>query len=195
MTNALLEEVTDSSANRLEIGDGRCYDLVDGDVVERDMGSISSWVGGELHALLREYCRTHRYGWVWHADSGFDCFRQKRLRYPDVAVLRYGRLPGEQLPEGHIEIPPDFVAEIVSPHDRADELEEKLLDYRDAGVRMVWCIYPARGIARMHRPDRTITEVDEDEYLDGENVLPGFRVRLGDLFPHHPPVDPSAPSA
>lgn len=167
----------------LELPDAHRFDLIDGTLVEKDMGSVSSWVGGELYALLREYCRANRYGWVWHADAGFDCFRRGTVRYPDVAVVRYGRLPGERLPDGHIEIPPDFVAEIVSPHDRADDIGDKLIDYRHAGVRLVWLIYPARQVARIHRPDRTITEFGIDEILTGEQVLPNFGVRLRDLLP------------
>ena len=193
MTTAILEE--HRPAERIESDDERCHDLVDGELVERTMGTISSWVGSELHSRLREYCLSRRFGWIWHADAGFKCFQRKPVRFPDVAVVRYGRLPGEQLPQGHMVIPPDFVAEVISPHDEVDELEAKMLDYRDAGVRLVWLIYPALGIARVHRPDRTITEIDENEYLDGESVLPGYRVRLRDLFPYPPVLDTPPPSA
>lgn len=194
MEPALLERDLYTAADLLRMADGHRFDLVDGTLVERDTGSISSWVGGVLYARLLEYCQTNRVGWVWHADAGFDCFtRQRTVRFPDVAVVRYGRLPGEQLPEGHVEIAPDFVAEVVSPNDRADDLEEKLLDYRAAGVRLVWVIYPAVGIARVHRPDRTITEVAADEFLDGEDVLPGLRVRVADLLPV-PPAPAEAPA-
>lgn len=162
------------------------YELVDGMVEEKDMGSLSSWVGGELYAHLRDYCRTNSFGWVWHADAGFDCFHSNTVRFPDVAVLRFGRLTNEELPDGHIGIAPDLAAEVVSPNDRIDDLERKLLDYRRAGVRLVWLVYPASRIARVHRPDRTITELTETDLLTGETVLPGFQVRVGDLFPVRP---------
>jgi Uma2 family endonuclease len=178
-----------------DVPDAHRFELVDGALLEKHMGSLSSWVGGELYALLREYVRANRYGWVWHADAGFECFRGRAtVRYPDVAALRFGRLPGEQLPDGHIEVAPDFVAEVVSPNDRIDDLEQKLIDYRNAGVRLAWVIFPALRIARVHRPDRSITEVGENDLLTGEGVLPGFQVRLGDLFPVRPVVPP-APAA
>lgn len=172
------------------------YELVDGMVEEKDMGSLSSWVGGELYALLREYCRAHKYGWAWHADAGFDCFHSDTVRFPDVAVMQYGRLTNEELPDGHIGIAPDLAAEVVSPNDRIDDLERKLLDYRRAGVRLVWLVFPALRIARVHRPDRTITELAENELLTGETVLPGFHVRVGDLFPVRPVApNPTPPAA
>jgi Uma2 family endonuclease len=174
------------------IHDPHRFDLVDGNLVEKHMGSISSWVGGELFALLREYARANRFGWVWHADAGFHFVRlRSTLRYPDVAALRFGRLDNEELPDGHIEIAPDFVAEVVSPNDRIEDLEQKIIDYREAGVRLVWIIFPALRIARAHRPDRTITEFGIDDVLTGEGVLPGFRVRLGDLFPVRPALPPN----
>jgi Uma2 family endonuclease len=174
--------------------DAHRYELVDGMLEEKCMGSLSSWVGGELYAHLRDYCRGNQYGWVWHADAGFDCFHSDTVRFPDVAVMRFGRLPNDELPEGHIEIAPDLVAEVVSPNDRIDDLERKLLDYRRAGVRLVWLVYPALRIARVHRPDRTITELGENEFLLGEGVLPGFQVRVGDLFPVRPAPVPQPPS-
>ena len=46
--------------------------------------------------------------------------------------------PNEVLPTGWGKIPPDLAVEVVSPNDSADELEEKLDDYQQAGVPLVW---------------------------------------------------------
>ncbi|MBX9622893.1 MAG: Uma2 family endonuclease [Gemmataceae bacterium] len=180
-----------------DVEPGDDYDVVDGIRVERNMGSESSWIGGELHARLRDYCRANRLGWVWPADSGFACFRRKLVRFPDVSFVRYGRLPGERVPEGHLTIPPDLAAEVVSPHDEVLPFEEKLLDYRDAGVRLVWVIFPNTGTAWVYRPDGSGVFVGEDGLLDGGDVIPGFSVRLADLFPRPPelPAVPEPPAA
>jgi Uma2 family endonuclease len=193
--NAMIDLEQAISVRRFnELPDPHRYDLVDGMVQEKHMGSLSSWVGGELYARLRDHCRAHNCGWVWHADAGFDCFHSDTVRFPDVAFVRFGRLHNEELPDGHIEIAPDIAAEVISPNDRIDDLERKLLDYRRAGVRLVWLIFPALRIARVHRPDRTITELAETEHLSGEGVLPGFQVLVSDLFPVSPtPTAPAAP--
>jgi Uma2 family endonuclease len=195
MTTAVGEKQTYRPEDLLRMPDGHRYDLVDGVLTERQMGSISSWVGGVLYATILEFSRLNHLGWVWHADAGFQCFpRRGQVRYPDVAFVRYGRLPGEQLPEGHIDIPPDLVAEVVSPNDLVDDLEARVADYLAAGVHLVWVIHPQQRHARVHRPDLTIFHVGTDDLLDGETVLPGFRVRLLDLFPT-PPAPPSNPQA
>jgi Uma2 family endonuclease len=188
--NMLAEKVVYRPEDLLEIVDGHRYELVNGKLRERHMGSISSWVGLELGSRLREYANANRFGWVFPSDAGYDCFPRGNVRYPDVSVVRYGRLPNEELPEGQIKLAPDFAAEVVSPNDKAGELEEKLLDYRAAGIGLVWVIYPDTRTARAHRPDRSTTEYAADDVMSGEAVLPGFSVRLGDLFPT-PAVGPA----
>lgn len=178
-----------------DVEPGDDYDVIDGIRVERNMGSESSWIGGTLHALLLEHCRVHRLGWAWHADGGFRCFTRKPVRYPDIAFVRFGRLPGERVPPGHVRIPPDCAAEITSPRDRVRKLEEKLLDYQDAGVRLVWVLHPELRVTRVYRPDRTSTVIAADDWLDGEEVIPGFRVRLADLYPVLPPAPTTEPPA
>ena len=51
-------------------------------------------------------------------------------------------MPGDIAPKGWVKIPPDLAVEVVSPNDSASELEEKLDDYRTAGVPLIWVIYP-----------------------------------------------------
>lgn len=52
----------------------------------------------------------------------------------------------------------------------------------DAGVPLLWVIYPAAAYALVHHPDGTARMVRETEALDGEDVLPGFRLHLGELL-------------
>ena len=57
------------------------------------------------------------------------------VRRPDVSFVKKGRLPGDVAPKGWVKIPPDLAVEVVSPNDSVEELiEEKLADYRKAGV-------------------------------------------------------------
>ena len=47
-------------------------------------------------------------------------------------------MPGDLSPKGWIKIPPDLAVVVVSPNDRAGELEEKRVDYRKADFPLVW---------------------------------------------------------
>jgi Uma2 family endonuclease len=98
-------------------------------------------------------------------------------------------LPGDVPPKGWIRIPPDLAVEVVSPNDTAGELEEKLDDYRKAGVPLVWVIYPEQRKARVFRPDGSAVEVMEDDELSGEDIIPGFRCPLLAILPPRAPAE------
>jgi Uma2 family endonuclease len=55
-------------------------------------------------------------------------------------------------------------------------------EYLRVGVKLVWVISPESRTVRVHRPDSSDTRLHEDDELTGEDVIPGFRCRVGDLF-------------
>jgi Uma2 family endonuclease len=185
----------------LALPDEKNYELVDGRLVERNLGTESSEVGGDLYFLLRLFCREHPVGKVWPADNGFQCFPHAPglVRRPDVSFIRRGRLPGDVSPKGWTRIPPDLAVEVVSPNDLAGELEEKLDDHQKAGVPLVWVIYPEQRKARVFRLDGTSSELGEDDELSGEDNIPGFRCSLREILPklapaEEPPAIPAGPN-
>ena len=177
----------------LAMPDGDRFELVDGRLLEKDMGLKASWIGGELYRLLGNHCRPNQLGWILPADATYQCFPDapNMVRKSDVSFIRRGRLPGEKLPEGHCRIAPDLAAEVVSPNDTYYEVEEKIQLYLRAGVRLVWVVNPSTRTVRVHRPDHTLTDLHEQEELSGEDVLPGFRCRVSDLFPPQEDSEPA----
>lgn len=177
----------------LSMPDGKSYELVRGRLVERNMGAESSEVGGNLYFLLRLFCGEHGLGIVWPADNGYQCFPHDRglVRKPDVSFIRRGRLPGDVSPKGWIKIVPDLVVEIVSPGDTAEDLEEKLRDYHQAGVPLIWVVYPKTRKARIFRNDGPPTELEEDGILTGEEILSGFHCPLREILPRAASVEPN----
>lgn len=168
----------------LAMPDSVCYELVDGTLVERKMGALSSFVGGRLLYLISLFLERNPAGWLWPADAGYQCFSDspKKIRKPDVSFIRRGRLPGEQIPAGHIAIAPDLAVEVLSPNDLDYETDEKVEEYLGAGVRLVWVISPEARTVLIYRADGSINGLREQDELSGEDVLPGFRCRVGDIF-------------
>ena len=99
------------------------------------------------------------------------------MRGPDIAVIRKGRVP-EPSPTGFAAFPPDLVIEIRSPNDRPGDVLGKVADYLSAGTALVWVIDPAHRAAHVYRQDGTEALLDAEDTLDGEDVLPGFVLRL-----------------
>jgi Uma2 family endonuclease len=160
------------------------FELVDGKLVERKMGNKASWVAFQLAMLLHNHVRRNALGWVFCGDTGFrlDPQRPNSVRKPDVAFVRIGRLPREEPADAYDQLAPDLAVESVSPNDTVLELEEKLDEYLRAGVRLVWVINPELRTLKVYRPDGTTAVLRNEDEIDGENVVPGFRCKLSEIF-------------
>lgn len=158
-------------------------ELVDGRIVEVPMGSMSSWLGGELLFLIKLFLRSHDLGWAFPQETGLAIWpNRNRVRKPDLTFVRHGRLKDGKPDEGWLTTVPDLVVEVVSPKDRASDLELKLDEYREAGIALIWVIYPTTRRAQVLGANRPRTEIGPDGVLDGEDVLPGFTCSLRELF-------------
>ncbi len=157
---------------------------VDGAPKEKNTGFLSSMVASNLSYFLKGFVRDHPLGRVAGPDAGYRCFATDatRLRRPDVSFISYSRLPAGPPPLGEIEVAPDLAVEVVSPNDLSTELQEKVLEYLAAGVRLVWLIDPQNRCALAYGPGVAVSFVTEDGILDGGEVLPGFMCRLGDVL-------------
>jgi Uma2 family endonuclease len=182
----------------LAIPDGKDYELVGGQLVERKVGLESSWVGGRVHCIIEECCERNPIGWALLPDSGYQCFPHDpgMVRKPDVSFVRYGRFAGGVLPKGWAKLVPDLVVEVISPNDLAYEVEEKIQDYQKAGVPLIWVINPEARSVRIHRADGSYAFLREDDVLSGEDVIPEFRCVVREIMPRREPaIEKSAASS
>jgi Uma2 family endonuclease len=172
-----------TAADLLAISDEKNYELIDGQLKELDIGFDSSWVAMALGAFLFSYCRQHNLGWVLGSDAGFQCFSKdsEKVRKPDVAFISLEKISAEHRPTGFIRVPPDLAVEVVSLHDLADEINQKVAEYLAAGVRLVWVIYPTTGQVLVYNTTggKILSSADE---LSGEDVIPGFRLKISELL-------------
>ena len=194
MSTAVATNTQYTPEDLLAMPDGKRYELVGGQLVERNTGLESSWVGGRLHSRLDRFCEEHDVGWALPADDGYQCFPHdpRLVRRPDVAFIRRGRLPNELLPSGWGKIPPDLAVEVVSPNDSADLLEEKLDDYQKVAVPLAWVVNLKSHTVMVYRVDGSVSRLRESDELSGEDVIPGFRCPVRDILPPHKPVVPGS---
>lgn len=170
----------------LTMPDGDNFELVNGRLVELHMGLLAGWVAGELIRVLGNHCHQHRSGWILPGgDAAYQGFpgSPRTVRKPDVSFVRHGRFEEDQLPGGYARIAPDLAAEVISPNDKYEEVDEKIEEYLRAGVRLVWIISPHNHTVRVHRLNGSSTSLRDNDELDGEDVVPGFRYPVRDLFP------------
>lgn len=165
-----------------DVPDG--FELVDGELVETTVSLLSSRVAVLLSSRLTDFCHTHQAGDIFGADLCCRCFKNPRtVRKPDVTFVRAGRLGEKDLEAGELKIAPDLAVEVVSPNDTTYEVDRKVEEFLEAGIRLIWVINPDGKHATVFRQDRSISRVRASEELDGEDVIPGFRCPLALLFP------------
>lgn len=159
-------------------------ELVDGRIVEVPMGSMSSWLGGELLFLIRTFLAGRQLGLVFPQETGLAIWPQHpgRVRKPDLTFVGKASLSEDGLPQGWLRVVPSLVVEIVSPGDRVEDLDAKLAEYREAGIPLIWVIHPGTRTAHVLGANLPLREVGADGSLDGGDILPGFVCRLADLF-------------
>ena len=116
------------------------------------------------------------------AESGYILAEHPAtLRGPDVAVvLRHQSTQGQ--PGGWVRGAPDVVVEVLSPSDTSTDMQQKTLDYLGAGAMFVWIVDPRARTVTVYRADGSAQVLRESDWLDGEDVLTGFSVRLTEVF-------------
>lgn len=168
----------------LETPEGHHCEFIDGKLVERNMGMESCEVAANVVELIRHHARGHQLGKAFTSDLGYQIFVDdpRKVRLPDVSFIAKARLPEGRRPRGHCRIPPDLAVEVVSPNDKAEELEVKRLDFFRAGTRQWWLIFPeTRTVYVFHKVDSCVLFTEDQELTDDE-ILPGFRCLVRAFF-------------
>ena len=181
---------TASERDVIEIHDreDRLYELIDGVLLEKTVGTYESYLAMLLGQFLGSYVRQNDLGIVLGAD-GMMRLAPGLVRIPDVSFISWGRLPGRKIPRDPIaSLSPDLAVEVISKSNTPEEMERKLSDYFDAAVRQVWYVYHApRREIRVYKAPGDFAVLSGRQVLEGGDLLPGFRLELERFF-----ADPGA---
>ena len=161
--------------------DGNKYELVDGEIRVSPAGDRHSAVALRLGARLLAHVDQQRLGHVMGADAGYR-LPGGNIRSPDVSFVATGRFPNDRPTEDWGSLAPDLAVEVVSPRDRPRWILDKVGEYLAVGVRLVWVVDPRTRRATIHRSLSDVRTIAEDEFLDGEDVVPGFRCPLLEIL-------------
>lgn len=173
----------------LAMGDAaRNCELVDGVLVKM---SPTSWdhgsIVGNMSGALWQYVTQKRLGRILGAETGFILSQPDQpetVLAPDVAFVQTSRIPQGQDMSKFQRVAPDLAVEVVSPDQYKPEMGAKARLYLEAGVRLVWVVWPGTRTVDVWRPgsDAPAAMLTINDSLDGLDVLPGFSYPLADLF-------------
>lgn len=165
--------------------DGCRHELVDGELrTMTPSGSEHSVITAELARVVAAFVRERNLGLVFGAEGGFRVRSDPdTVRAPDLAFVRRERIPPSGIPKGFWPGAPDLAAEVISPGDTYEEVDEKVAMWLDAGAETVWVINPRRKTVAVHSGDGTVRLLSADERLTGGDLLPDFACPVAEIFP------------
>jgi len=160
------------------------YEIINGVRVEREpMGAFETVLASWLCYLMNSFAVGKKLGLAVNEVLFVLNAARNLQRRPDVAFVSYGRWPSSVVARAPAwNVVPDLAIEIVSPTNLAEEIDRKITDYFQAGVRLVWVFYPDSGRVYVYQSPTHVSILERTDTLDGGEVLPGFRLPITALY-------------
>jgi Uma2 family endonuclease len=161
---------------------GRC-ELVRGRLIMMTpAGFRHGRIAASLTTALKNFVTQRGLGVVTTAETGFHIEQDPdTVRAPDVAFLTADRVPAEE-PVGFFPGPPDLAIEVLSPDDRASQINAKVQQWLEAGCRAVWVVDPQSHTVTVYRSPKIVEVLRSSDVLTGGSVLPGFTLPVEQIF-------------
>ncbi len=165
--------------------DGYLHEVVSGELV---MSPKNDFFHGRictrLSTALGIFATEHRLGVVLDSSTGF-WMDNHNCRAPDVSFITKARLDGLGFkPSARRFFPgaPDLAVEILSLNNTRTEIDERLKDFFASGTQIAWIVNPEAECVEVCRSLQKKKRLGPGHHLEGEQLLPGFRYPIGDLF-------------
>ncbi len=164
----------------------RSLELVEGEIIEM---SKPSGLHGQITFLLGLKIGIHvvenELGTVTAAETGFLLERnpdgRDTVRALDIAFLSRAKAPAI-LPDSLVDVAPDLAVEVISPSNKVADMHRKVRQLLAAGTALLWIVHPETRTVEVHTRSGATT-FEGDDVLSGGDVLPGFEIRVRDIFP------------
>jgi len=162
---------------------GGQFELVRGRVVD---ASFSEFEEGRLACrvgiLIESWADEHSAGRVVTNIGVIVEHAPDTVRGADIAFYSYDRLPKSMSPSGFLDIPPTLIVEIVGKGSGWNELLEKVCEYLQMGVDLVWVFDASSRRLHVFRKDAEPVILESTGRIENEPCLPKFSLKIEDLF-------------
>ena len=165
--------------------DGYIHEIVNGELV---MSPKNNWLHGDLcvrlSTALANFNQQHRLGAIFDSSTGF-WMENLNCRAPDISFVPKARLVAMGFRPNEARFfpgAPDLAVEILSPNNTRREIDERLRDFFASGTEIAWVINPETESVEVCQSLTQRKLMGGGGFLEGEQLLPGFRYPIADLF-------------
>jgi Uma2 family endonuclease len=146
-------------------------------------GSEHGYTVVNITGLFFNYFKANPIGLAFGAETRIKiASTPDTVRAPDLSFIRNERIPESGIPNGYWLGAPDLAVEIISPGDSYSEVEEKSLDWLDAGTQRVIVVNPRNRTVTVYRSPSDATVFRGSDELDGGDVMPGFTCKVSEIL-------------
>ncbi len=158
-------------------------ELVRGEIIRMSpTGHLHGFLESNFDRMLGTFIYEHKLGRVFVGEVGIYTRRNPdTVRAADVAFISTERM-AQVKSASYLDVAPNLIVEILSPDDSWGDLMEKLEEYFNIGVQMVWIADPRRQVVFVYHSLTQVERFAGVDELSGGEVLPGFKVAVAELF-------------
>lgn len=165
--------------------DGYNHEVVNGELVMSPKNDFyHGHICSRLVTALVNFNAAHRLGAILDSSTGF-WMHNRNCRAPDISFItkeRLIRLGFKPSTRKFFPGAPDLAVEILSPNNTRREIDTRLKDFFASGTQIAWILNPDQECADICHSPTQRKLVGAGGFLEGEQLLPGFRYAIADLF-------------
>ena len=160
------------------------FELIRGELKVMSLAKpLHGIVCARVAAALTNFVEANDLGMAFGAETGFVVERDPdSVLGADGAFVSHERLATVDNFEKYLPFAPDLAVEVLSPGNTVREINGKVALYFAAGSRAVWVFNPKKRTVAVYSSPSDVRVLNEQETLEGGDLLPGFTLDLAKLF-------------
>ncbi len=158
-------------------------ELINGELIKMPLPELPHGrIATRLAVSLAQFVSEHGLGEAFN-EIGFKLTSNPdTVLGPDVCFISKWRLEEIGDVTGYWLGPPDLAVEVLSPGDRPGKVNKKISQWLGFGTKQVWIVDPKHSTVTVYRSPSDTTRFSGSDYLEAQDLLPGFRISLDRIF-------------